>query len=740
MKSDDVALSELGSILELLRRIDERQASADTSQQPIPEVPASSSSAWNPLLRSALDVIEPTVNRWRGSLDTLLIFIGLFSAIVTALFVQSVTSLSQDPAARTNELLANLTEIIISLSNVDFATLHTLAPSRFEPDTDSVRLNVYWSLSLIISVSIAALAVTCRGFLAGITRSDHSQASKKFTEISSRWQETNVLLGPSVEILPQLMFLPVMLFVAGLLDNLYSSALDGKQLSIPILVASTISSACVAALALFLVYTFLDGVLRPDASAFHSSAAHAALNTMKRLSWRQGPTPHTGEEPLDTLLTAQDRETYHKVLQLTHDDYSLDRASACLNHHVSSREYGRSPALSDMEVDTILHLLSPDASVRSNLTAAEALIKLRSYVDPLARLVTYKQLAQLLDALIENADRQAARSPTPAVLWDSKFTQAMTALMQSYDTSAPVLGILCSTHVTLSLTPYFTRHVYGLIDYAFSALQTKLAEEGQKYCFAPSEDADGMLLDVVLGSAMQAVPSNIAVGRLLTAIIFVLPNHQSTALALLRWLCRQEPDEVAVQSCSMLHQLTKTRVHNLGEDGKVAGLLRVLEETNQAIDHPDFSRPLHAGLKLLALLRDSFPGLDIFECSAFIRSLQGLVPATFRPLTRFGSAYSETIRELRAIRRWVQYFVVAGGEIRKVAAKFELLANFQLLLDEDISGSNPAGWASAPTDVRFAMSGPERPGLTNERADDVIGETSLQDEPAPMNPGSVESF
>lgn len=42
----------------------------------MPEVPASSSSAWNPLLDSTLDIIQPIIDRWRGSLDTLLIFVG----------------------------------------------------------------------------------------------------------------------------------------------------------------------------------------------------------------------------------------------------------------------------------------------------------------------------------------------------------------------------------------------------------------------------------------------------------------------------------------------------------------------------------------------------------------------------------------------------------------------------------------------------------------------------------------
>lgn len=51
-------------------------STADLSKQPIPTVTATSSSAWGPLLRSHLNHIQPTVDRWRGTLDTLLVFVG----------------------------------------------------------------------------------------------------------------------------------------------------------------------------------------------------------------------------------------------------------------------------------------------------------------------------------------------------------------------------------------------------------------------------------------------------------------------------------------------------------------------------------------------------------------------------------------------------------------------------------------------------------------------------------------
>ncbi|KAJ7645826.1 hypothetical protein B0H17DRAFT_959327 [Mycena rosella] len=156
--------------ISVLNRIDQRQAAAgkhvhsslcwpltappDVSAQPFPQVPGTSSSVWGALLRSRItETIQPQVDRWRSGLDALLVFLGLFSAIVTSFLVDSLPGLQQDEAARTNELLANLTEILIQLNTgANLLTLKTAAPAPFQPDAVDVRLNSYWSISLILSV------------------------------------------------------------------------------------------------------------------------------------------------------------------------------------------------------------------------------------------------------------------------------------------------------------------------------------------------------------------------------------------------------------------------------------------------------------------------------------------------------------------------------------------------------------------------------------------------------------
>ncbi|KAJ7743952.1 hypothetical protein DFH07DRAFT_749727 [Mycena maculata] len=139
-------------------QIDQRQAAAgiyafeycidewfqDLSKQPMPQIPATSSSTWGVLLRSAVaETIQPNVDRWRSGLDALLVFcelLRLFSDIVTAFLVDLLPGLQQDEVARTNELLANLTEVVIQLSG---AAIDITPPATFEPAAVDVRINSY---------------------------------------------------------------------------------------------------------------------------------------------------------------------------------------------------------------------------------------------------------------------------------------------------------------------------------------------------------------------------------------------------------------------------------------------------------------------------------------------------------------------------------------------------------------------------------------------------------------------
>ena len=79
--------------------------------------------------------------------------IGLFSAIVTAFFVDSFSKLQPDDGAATNTLLSNLTNIVLLVHGVSFNETGLPLAVPFEPERNDVRENVFWSISLALSVS-----------------------------------------------------------------------------------------------------------------------------------------------------------------------------------------------------------------------------------------------------------------------------------------------------------------------------------------------------------------------------------------------------------------------------------------------------------------------------------------------------------------------------------------------------------------------------------------------------------
>lgn len=80
--------------------------------------------------------------------------VGIFSLIVTSLVVDSSKSLRANETIRTNELLANLTEVILIVSGDRSVNITLPTPTLFVPNSGDVRVNAYWSLALILSVRV----------------------------------------------------------------------------------------------------------------------------------------------------------------------------------------------------------------------------------------------------------------------------------------------------------------------------------------------------------------------------------------------------------------------------------------------------------------------------------------------------------------------------------------------------------------------------------------------------------
>ncbi|KAG6825516.1 hypothetical protein H0H92_003421 [Tricholoma furcatifolium] len=379
----------------------------------ISDVPPTSSSAWTPLLRKHMEEVLPVIDRWRGTLDTSLIFvrlvfknefIALFSAIVTTFFVQTLPGLTENPAVTTNQLIANLTDIILLLHGEDAAALKLRQPTPFAPEPVSIRTCLWWSLALTLSVH------------------------QKLTDLQAKWKEGEVLLGHATEWLPRCLLFPVGLFLIGLLDRLVVAADPLSGPTVAIFVAGIAS--CVCGFGIPGIYavnilkrcpsiisdSFLPTFLRPsiptkDDKGFarrNTPAETIFAGLRKALRWLRFSTDGPNSRPsadqdsekqqisIETtdssnalhiddgelmegpLLTHEHRKAFHIALSVTHEVESLDQAVTALHALIVDIKraaiFGESPEVTGYEVRTFQHLLSMDASAWCNIATAEAIM------------------------------------------------------------------------------------------------------------------------------------------------------------------------------------------------------------------------------------------------------------------------------------------------------------------------------------------------------------------------------
>ncbi|KAF9524641.1 hypothetical protein CPB83DRAFT_749692, partial [Crepidotus variabilis] len=97
---------------------------------------------------------------WKDEVDKLLVFSGLFSAVVTGLLVETHKSLSQDP------LLALLSQLVAQNANQTDTVIKSSGVSgTFSPSGSNKRVNALWFLSLVLSLSTALFGIVAQQWL-----------------------------------------------------------------------------------------------------------------------------------------------------------------------------------------------------------------------------------------------------------------------------------------------------------------------------------------------------------------------------------------------------------------------------------------------------------------------------------------------------------------------------------------------------------------------------------------------
>ncbi|KAI0744415.1 hypothetical protein C8Q76DRAFT_637597, partial [Earliella scabrosa] len=179
--------------------------------------------AWDKTAEVVKKYSDELIDQWNKEIDTLLVYAGLFSAVLTAFKVQSYTLLAPDPQDRLldtlQQIFAQLGSFSINPSFVNStipAVTQTPVPPP-QPPRSVVWLNTLWFSSLIFSLSEASIGIMVKQWIneysAGLSGSSRQTARLRQHRLNSliKWRVAWI-----VAILPVLLQVALVLFFAGL--------------------------------------------------------------------------------------------------------------------------------------------------------------------------------------------------------------------------------------------------------------------------------------------------------------------------------------------------------------------------------------------------------------------------------------------------------------------------------------------------------------------------------------------
>ncbi|KAF8145160.1 hypothetical protein K438DRAFT_1484263, partial [Mycena galopus ATCC 62051] len=157
------------------------------------------------------------------NLDILLVFAGLFSAVLTTFVAQTSQALSPDATAISNSILLELVALQRAEANGTSFDFIPPAITSFTVALTDIWVNGLWFTSLALSLSTALLAVLAKQWLhqysSVITGSPRERALiRQFRYTSFEQWGVQSIIG----LLPTILHLSLFLFMAGLVVFLYA--------------------------------------------------------------------------------------------------------------------------------------------------------------------------------------------------------------------------------------------------------------------------------------------------------------------------------------------------------------------------------------------------------------------------------------------------------------------------------------------------------------------------------------
>ncbi|KAK0195068.1 hypothetical protein F5146DRAFT_974462, partial [Armillaria mellea] len=120
---------------------------------------------WRTYLEECAPFDSEMVEGWRDGLDVLLVFAGLFSAVVTTFVAQTSQSLQVDYGQVTATLLIELINVQRSASNGSLVNDVPSSDLAFRPSMSDSWVNGLWFTSLSLSLTTALFAVLTKQWI-----------------------------------------------------------------------------------------------------------------------------------------------------------------------------------------------------------------------------------------------------------------------------------------------------------------------------------------------------------------------------------------------------------------------------------------------------------------------------------------------------------------------------------------------------------------------------------------------
>ncbi|KAH9969424.1 hypothetical protein BGW80DRAFT_1208832 [Lactifluus volemus] len=251
---------------------------------------------------------EVNIKTLSDHMEGVFLFGGLFSAAITGFIINSVQSLRPNPADQTayymQQGVAMLAQISQQISSIAPQVVIPLTPPppfpTFKPLSSDIRVNAFWFMSLVSSLSAALLALLVRQWVRNYMRAfeqykdplKRSRLRQYLHEGSERWY-----FRALAEAVPALLHISLFLFLVGLVDfNLNLNTTVAAYTIIPIGITG-----------LFYVFTTLSPILNPQ-SPYQNSFSELIGYLIQNLHARHYKDRDGQSKPLSTNMTTGQME------------------------------------------------------------------------------------------------------------------------------------------------------------------------------------------------------------------------------------------------------------------------------------------------------------------------------------------------------------------------------------------------------------------------------------------------